>query len=126
MKRKLTIFFLLLAFLIPGIATAVEKDDFKVPTTKDFVDLCLVPVDHPYYVASVHFVQGYLVGAYHYYAVEAAGPDGNKFVCLPNKLPTRNEVIAMFVKWAEAHPQYMKETPVETIFRFLAEKWPCK
>ena len=51
---------------------------------------------------------------------------GNKFVCLPDKLPTRNEVIDMFVKWAKAHPQYMKEIPVETIFRFLAEKWPCK
>ena len=126
MKQKLAVLFLLLGFLVPGIVGAVEKEDFKVPTTEDFLDLCTVPADDPYYVASIHFVQGYLVGAYHYYAAEAAGPNGDKFVCLPNKLPTRNEVIDMFVKWAKAHPQYMKETPVETIFRFLAEKWPCK
>ena len=32
----------------------------------------------------------------------------------------------MFVEWAKAHPQYMNELPVETEFRFLMEKWPCK
>jgi hypothetical protein len=126
MKQRLAILFLLFAFLVPGVAGAAEKDDFKVKTTDDFLELCIVPVDDPYHVAAVHFVHGYLVGAYHYYAAQAAGPNGNKFVCLPEKLPSRNEVVDMFVQWAKAHPQYMTETPVETVFRFLAEKWPCK
>jgi len=32
----------------------------------------------------------------------------------------------MFLAWAQAHPQYMNERPVETEFRFLTEKWPCQ
>jgi len=32
----------------------------------------------------------------------------------------------MFVEWVKAHPQHWRETPVETEFRFLMEKWPCK
>lgn len=126
MKKKLACLIFLLTFLVPGIAGAVEKDDFKVDTTQDFVDLCMVPADHPYYVASVHFVHGYLVGAYDYYAAQAAGPKGVKFVCLPQNIPSRNEVVSMFVEWTKAHPQHMKEKPVETVFRFLMEKWPCK
>jgi hypothetical protein len=30
------------------------------------------------------------------------------------------------MEWAKEHPQYMGESPVETEFRFLMEKWPCK
>ncbi len=126
MKRKLAVLFLLLAFLVPGIAGAVEKEDFKVDNTQDFVDLCVVPTEHPYYVAAVHFVHGYLVGAYGYYEAQTAGPKGDKFVCLPENMPSRNEVVDMFLKWAKAHPEYMKERAVNTIFRFLAETWPCK
>ena len=37
-----------------------------------------------------------------------------------------SESLAMFVEWAKARPQYMNELPVETEFRFLIEKWPCK
>jgi hypothetical protein len=32
----------------------------------------------------------------------------------------------MFVEWVKAHPQYLKEKAVETEFRVLMEKWPCK
>ncbi len=126
MKRKPAGLFLLLAFLVPCVAGAVDVDDFKAETTEDFVALCMVPVDHPYYVASVHFAHGYIVGAYDYYEAQAAGPKGNRYVCLPKELPSRNKVVGLFVKWAKAHPQYMKEKPVEAIFRFLMEKWPCK
>ena len=46
-------------------------------------------------------------------------------VCLPDPLPSRNEAIDMFIKWVKARPQYWKERPVETEFRFLMERWPC-
>ena len=40
--------------------------------------------------------------------------------------PSRNDAIAMFLEWAKVHTQYMGEKPVDTEFRFLIEKWPCK
>jgi hypothetical protein len=29
------------------------------------------------------------------------------------------------VEWTKARPEYWKELPVETEFRFLTEMWPC-
>jgi len=67
----------------------------------------------------------YLVGAYKYYEAAHSGPKALKMVCLPDPQPSRDEAIQMFMKWAKAHPQHMQESPVETEFRFLMEKWPC-
>ena len=56
-----------------------------------------------------------------------AGRTGSHKV-LPGMLPakaSRDNMIAMFIKWAQDHPQYMNEIPAETEFRFLSEKWPC-
>ncbi|MGW8179473.1 MAG: Rap1a/Tai family immunity protein, partial [bacterium] len=66
------------------------------------------------------------VGAFDYYKAANEGPEGEKLVCFPNPEPSRNEAVSMFVDWAKAHPQYMSEAPVETEFRFLMDKWPCK
>jgi hypothetical protein len=32
----------------------------------------------------------------------------------------------MFIAWAREHPEYMGERPVDSLFRFLAEKYPCR
>jgi len=40
--------------------------------------------------------------------------------------PLYEQDINMFIDWAKAHPQYLKDKPVETEFRFLMGKWPCK
>jgi hypothetical protein len=117
---------LIAALTAPGIAGAVTEEDFLVKTTQDLVDLCTVSPNDPLADEAVHFCHGYLVGAYHYYLAESSGPEGKRLVCLPNPPPSRSEAIAMFIEWAKAHPQYMGEAPVETQFRFLMEKWPCK
>ena len=33
--------------------------------------------------------------------------------------------VALLIEWAQAHPEYLNEPPVETEFRFLIETWPC-
>ncbi|MGH7873207.1 MAG: Rap1a/Tai family immunity protein [Candidatus Binatia bacterium] len=109
------------------IAGAVTDEDFEVKTTQNLLNLCTVSASDPKSQQAIHFCHGYLVGAYHYHMAESAGPDGAKrLVCPPQSGgPVRNEAIAMFVEWAKARPQYMKDPPVETEFRFLTEKWPC-
>jgi hypothetical protein len=126
MKRKLACLLLAAAFLLPGLARAVTDGDFEVKTTQNLVNLCTASVDDPRQKEAIHFCHGYLVGAYAYHVAEHSGPEGKGLVCLPNPPPSRNEAIAMFLEWVKAHPQYMAETPVETEFRFLIDKWPCK
>jgi hypothetical protein len=126
MNGKLAGLLLVAALVAPGFAGAVTEEEFKIKTTRSLVDLCTASADDPRQKEAIHFCHGYLVGAYQYYVAENSGPEGKRLVCLPDPVPTRNETIAMFLEWVKAHPQYMEEVPVETEFRFLMEKWPCK
>jgi hypothetical protein len=126
MNRKVFFSLLIAALIIPGLAGAVTQEDFKAKTTQNLINLCTASAQDPFHSAAIHFCHGYLVGAYAYYAAESSGPEGKKLVCFPDPAPSRNDAIAMFVEWAKAHPEYMDETPVETEFRFLMDKWPCK
>ena len=126
MKRKTIILLLVAAILFPGSAGAVSEKDFEVQTTENIINLCTASPDDPLYHQAINFCHGYLVGAYRYYEAAGSGPAGLKLVCLPDPPPSRNDAFAMFVEWVKAHPQYLKEKAVETEFRFLMEKWPCK
>jgi len=121
MNRKLASLLIALTLMVPSLAGAVTAEDFEVKTTRNLLNLCTAPAESPYYASAVHFCHGYLVGAFAYYKA-----DGQQLVCFTKPEPTRNEAIKMFIEWAKAHPQYMDEKPVETEFRFLMEKWPCK
>jgi Rap1a immunity proteins len=119
---------LFLAFLfVPAVAAGLTTDDFLVRTTQNLINLCSASEKDPQHREAIHMCHGYVIGAFHYH--EAAVSFGRqRLVCLPEKgtAPTRDETIAMFVEWAKARPQHMQELPVETEFRFLIEKWPCK
>ena len=128
MTPKRIVLLVLIVFLLPGLAEAgaVNEKDFKVATTQDLVDLCSVSPDDPFYGQAISFCHGYFVGAFHYYEAMSTGPKGVQFVCVPDPRPSRNDAIHMLLEWIEDHPQYLKETPVETQFRFMMETWPCK
>ena len=126
MRPKTIILLLAVAILLPAFAGAASEKDFEVQTTENILNLCTAAPDDPLYHQAVNFCHGYLVGAFHYYEAQTSGSEAIKFVCPPDPRPSRNETIDMFIEWAKAHPQHMKETPVETEFRFLMEKWPCK
>ncbi len=126
MKRKLLRFIMMLGILLPGLASAaVTEEDFVVKTTRNLVNLCTASPQDPRYEEAINFCQGYMVGAYHYSIAEHSKDPKNLFVCLPDPKPSRNEVVALFVAWAKANPQYMTDMPVESQFRFMSEKWPC-
>ena len=126
MRIKL-IFIFLPFFLILSVSVgAVSENDFKADTTEQIVNLCTAKVKDPLYHQAVNFCHGYLVGAFDYYEAAHSGPKAFKLVCLPDPPPSRNEAIEMFIEWARAHPQHMKDNPVETEFRFLMDTYPCK
>ncbi len=126
MVSKLVVFLMAVVFLFPRAGWAVTEQDFKVKNTRELLDLCTAPPSDPMYREAVNFCQGYLVGAYAYYAAVNAGPTGDHLVCFPEPPPTRVEGIRMFIDWLKGHPEYYGEKPVDSEFRFLMEKWPCK
>ncbi len=126
MKCKLLIALVIALCASSGVANAVSENDFQVQTTRELLNLCTASKDDALYDSAIGFCHGYLVGAYKFYEAEHAGPSAPKLVCLPLAPPSRADSISMFIEWAIAHPQYWNEAPVETEFRFLTEKWPCK
>ena len=126
MQRHVMWLFLVATMLVPALVGAVTEADFEAKTTQNLLNLCTVPANDPRYGDAIHFCHGYLVGAYHYHLSETDGEGGKPLVCFPTPPPSRNEALGMFIAWAQAHPQYLNERPVEAEFRFLIEKWPCQ
>lgn len=127
MKQKLLPSLLLAgSFLImPDTALAVTKHDFEALTTQNLINLCTVPSKDPLAQQAIHFCQGYLVGAFDFHMAERKNSRQNPWFCLPKPEPSRNEIVAKFVKWTTSHPEYMHELPVETEFRFFITNYPC-
>ena len=108
-----------------GPAGAVTRENFIAGTTADYVAVCSTPEVDAMYLTAMAFCQGYGVGAYHYYQATTQVQGVKPFVCLPNPTPPRQEIIQGFVVWAGGHPEYAKDVPVETLFRYLVAKYPC-
>ena len=112
--------------LWPLSSTALTRDDFLVHTTQDYIKLCTASERDPLYQAAIGFCHGYAVGAYQYHRSMTSEAEQTSFMCLPQPPPTRAEALQMFVTWAKENPQYMQERPVDTLFRFLENKFPCR
>jgi hypothetical protein len=127
MFKKLIRSLILVGLLVPGVAgAAVTDEDFVLSTTRNLVNLCSVSADDPRAKEAIQMCEGYMLGGYHFYLATNSGKGDMRLVCLPNPTPSRNEVAAMFVEWAKANSQYMNEAPVDSEFRFMSAKWPCK
>ncbi|MGE0649286.1 MAG: Rap1a/Tai family immunity protein [Alphaproteobacteria bacterium] len=116
------------AGLIAPIGTAsaaTAPGNFRVNTTEDLVSLCATEPASPHYVAAIHFCHGFASGAYRYYEALATASPEHRYVCPTDPPPSRDQAIAGFVAWARSHPQSLGEPPVESLFRFLAESYPC-
>jgi len=123
--RRLALIVAATAWLWSPPALAVSTEDFLIVDTQDAIDICTTPESDPMYAPAIAFCHGYLVGAYQYHVALHAGPKAKPVVCLPDPPPTRVQAIEQFIAWAKAHPQYAKDRAVESLVKFLTEKYPC-
>ncbi len=106
-------------------AQAATEDNFRVKTTSDYLALCSAEPGSDDYVAAIHFCQGFASGAYQYYLALALHEPAERFVCLPTPAPSRNTVKAGFIAWTQANPDALDQPPVASLFRYLAQTYPC-
>jgi hypothetical protein len=111
----------IVAIIMP--AAAATPENFVVKTTSDYVVLCETPADQPNYAAVIDFCRGFANGAYLAVAIR---PPKERFICLPDPAPSRNEVQSAFAAWAKANPDSLSALPVNSIIRFLGQAYPCK
>lgn len=125
MNRPLVLAIALASLLASPVSAELSHEPFRIPDTKSLLVLCGAATNDPLYDDAINFCHGYVAGAWQYHQAQANGPEGRRIVCPPDPPPTRSEAIAMFLEWAGGHPQYDAEPAVETLFRFLVEKYPC-
>jgi hypothetical protein len=99
-------------------------DDFVLATTQDLVDVCGAPTSSPIYEEARIFCLGYIAAAMDYHDEIAKAPEMGPIAC--SKTPsTRQDTIDVFLAWAAKNPQYKNASPIESLLRAAAEKWPC-
>ncbi len=114
---------LVAALMTSGTAFAADSSTFQLRDAQDLVTACSVPADHALHANATGFCHGVLVGAYTVYSSTVTAE--NRFICPPSPVPTRARVMNDFVAWAKSRPQFMKDPPLDTLFRYLAETYPC-
>jgi|ERR1700722_9424109 hypothetical protein len=107
----------------PGRA-AVTEDSFQIRSTGDLVDLCTASPSDPMGTAALNFCQGFGVGAYRVLD-ELNRARKTPMFCMPGTLPTRNEALASFVRWAKSNPDQLGAAPQDGIAAFLSSQYPC-
>jgi Rap1a immunity proteins len=99
-------------------------DDYQLHTSGDLLDICTVDPANAQYWEARAFCLGYFTGGIHLHDELVASGDFPRIACAPPNA-TRDDVVAAFVSYAQAHPQYLKEQPMDTVFRAVNAKWPC-
>jgi hypothetical protein len=92
-------------------------------TANDLADLCAANPKEPQGDAKINFCHGYAQGAI---AVEMRHAGDQKPFCFPSPPPTRTQTLSEFVSWVRATPEHRNETALDGLFKFLAERYPCK
>lgn len=64
-------------------------------------------------------------GVYDSYLVTRHPNRAPEFICVVQPAQSRREVMAQFVDWSKANPQYNTAPAADTLLRFLAVKFPC-
>ncbi len=126
MKRVTVPALALLAFLATGPAHAVTEQNFNVDTTADLVALCSADAKEAMGTAALNFCHGFVVGSARVMQVNSEASRNAKLFCLPQPMPTRDQSVGEFVKWAQADQVRMGSRPYDALYAFLRERFPCK
>jgi hypothetical protein len=113
----------LTAMLLAPPAQAQRSLDIRARTAGDLADLCGANPKDPAGDAKINYCHGFAQAAVD---VELKHAGGKKPFCFPSPAPTRAATLGEFVNWVRAMPAHRTEGAVDGLFKFLAERYPCK
>ena len=105
-------------------AIAAEPSNFNATTTRDLVALCADQPDKALYAEAKQFCYGFLAGVAQFHRTMVHREKIEPLAC-PKDAVTREQLVGVFLDWAEANPESMDELPAESLERAAAAQWPC-
>jgi len=119
MKKVLVFFAAIAAFC--GLAQAQPNAGVKVLSTQELVNVCKLPASPE----SRSFCIGYSTAIYDTYLATRHPQRAKPFICVKQPAPSRDEVIADFVKFGQENPQTADKPASGVFLGFLSAKFPC-
>lgn len=113
------------ATLAVASSALAAGEQLVIKTGEDLVTVCGADPTSPYYIEASSFCNGFANGAYQFYAAWTEKEPDRQFLCFKEPYPKREALIREMVVWAKANPQYLKDSGVDLMFRFLAQRVPC-
>lgn len=117
MKKLIPALFAVFAF--SGAAQAQEK--IPVLSTQELVNVCKTPASPE----SRSFCVGYVTAIYDTYLATRNPKTSKSNICIKQPAPTRDEVIAGYMQWAQDNPPAASGPASGTFLRFLTVRFPC-
>jgi hypothetical protein len=108
---------------VPG-GPGFTPSDFNLVTAQDLLDVCTIPEDNADYVPARALCYGYFAGGQDFHDAVAAVAQIGPIAC-PDHPQTRDALVAVFVAYANQHPEMMSQRPMDVVFEAVAERWPC-
>ena len=120
-SMKKVLVFLIAIATFSGLAQAQSNAGIKVLSTQELVNVCKFPVSPE----SRSYCIGYSTAIYDTYLATRHPQRAKPFICVNQPAPSRDEVIADFVKFGQENPQTADKPAAGVFLGFLAAKFPC-
>ena len=118
---KKVLIFLAAVAAFSGLVQAQPNAGVKVLSTQELVDVCKLPASPE----SRSFCIGYSTAIYDTYLATRHPKRAKPFICVKQPAPSRDEVIADFVKFGQETPQAADKPAAGVFLGFLAARFPC-
>jgi len=92
-------------------------------TAGDLAEICGANPKEPAADAKINYCDGFAQAAVD---VELQHSGDKKPFCFPSPAPTRRATLGEFVNWVRALPEHRSLSATDGLFKFLAERFPCK
>jgi Rap1a immunity proteins len=119
MKKVLVVLAALTTF--SGLTMAQPAATIKVLSTQELVNTCKLPASPE----SRSFCIGYTTAIYDTYLATRHPQRAKPFICVKQPAPSRDEVIADFVKFGQEDQQVAEKPAAGVFLGFLAARFPC-
>jgi len=119
MKKVLVVLAALATFT--GLVQAQPAAPIKVLSTQELVNTCKLPASPE----SRSFCIGYSTAIYDTYLATRHPQRAKPFICVKQPAPSRDEVIADFVKFGQENQQVGEKPAAGVFLGFLAARFPC-
>ncbi|HEX2942681.1 MAG TPA: Rap1a/Tai family immunity protein [Rhodopila sp.] len=111
------------ATLCTGEGRAAEPIALHANTAGELAELCNPNPREPGADARMNFCDGFAQGALE---VQLHYSGDQKHFCFPKPMPTRRSTMREFSAWVRADSSRGSMAAPPALFRFLAERFPCK